>query len=138
MKITHCPQCGCDLRDPANDGRAEMWRIRVRLYDTSVSNSDPMAGADSDWGRPADAPGETVVRGLASVFKAAVEAAESYHGLGLYGLGPEVQELKVRGIRPTLSRNKGRGVMRIPYGTASLAAERYLARVDILKEETAK
>ncbi len=97
-----------------------------------------MRGADSDDGTEPDQPGAAVVRGLWKVASEAVEAAHSYHGEACRGLGTDMVEKKIRGLRPTLSRNQGRATIRIPYDTLDSfqdrpGTERYLIRVDIEK-----
>ena len=141
-KLTTCPHCGGDLAG-MDDGRAGWWRFRVRLYDMEANRAEPMRDADSDGGLEPDQPGATMVRGLWKVASEAVEAAHSYHGEACRGLSMEDMEKKIRGLRPTLSRNNGRATMRIPYDLLASfqdrpGSERYLIRVDIEKVEDSK
>jgi len=140
-RITSCPHCGADLAGQL-DGRAESWRYRTRLYDMEVNPDEPIADSDSDL--PADKPGAGVIRGLWRVLSDAATAAADFHGGQLLrGLEPVEQERKLRGIRPTLSRNKGRACFRIGYDTPASWRDdpnrepRYLLRIDVLKETEA-
>jgi hypothetical protein len=137
-KLSNCPHCGGDLLG-AVDGRAEWWSFRVRLYDMNLNRAEPMPGADSDGDLEADQPGKEVARGLWKVAHEAAAAAGGYHGCALRGLTGDVLERKVRGLRPTLSRNAGRATMRIAYDTMESFSgegnERYMIRVDIAKAE---
>lgn len=137
-KLTSCPHCGGDLSGTA-DGRAGWWHFRARLYDMQVNQTEPMPGADSDLELEPDQPGAEIVRGLWKVAHEAAAAAGGYHGTTLRGLSSEVLEKKIRGLRPTLSRNNGRATMRIPYDTPDSftadGAERYMIRIDILKAD---
>jgi hypothetical protein len=138
-KLTSCPNCGTDLAGH-DDGRTGAWRFRVRLYDMDVNPDEPMPGADSDAQQAADQPGATVARGLWKVAGEAAEAAQSYHGASCLGMSMDELDKKIRGLRPTLSRNKGRGTMRVQYDTQASFnlrpdhTPRYLARVDIVRE----
>lgn len=140
-KLATCPHCGGDLTG-ASDGRAGWWRFRVRLYDMHVNQMEPIADSDSDL--EADQPGREMVRGLWKVAQEAAVAAGQFHKETLRGITGEALEKKVRGLRPTLSRNNGKATMRIPYDTLDSfkdqpGAERYLIRVDVLKvEESAR
>jgi hypothetical protein len=134
-----CPHCGGDLSGQ-DDGRAGTWRYRVRLYDMEVNPDEPMVDSDADLAP--DKPGRETIRGLWRVLTdTATAAAEHHGGQQLRGLGPQDQERKLRGIRPTLSRNKGRATFRIGYDTPASWRDnpnhepRYLARVDVLKEQ---
>lgn len=136
-KLTNCPNCGCDLEGAA-DGRATRWRIRVRLYDMHSDSNEPMV--DSDPSLEPDQPGDTVVYGLWKVISETYEAVQSWHEEPCVGLDDETRERKERGIRPTLSRNKGRGTIRIEYDTKesfnpSGRTPRYLARCDIVRAD---
>lgn len=138
---TQCPNCGADLAGQL-DGRAGWWSYRVRLYDMEVAPDEPMA--DSDAGLAADLPGADRIRGLWKVLSEAATAAMDFHATTtLHGFSQDDQERKLRGIRPTLSRNRGRATIRVQYdldtslSTAPDHTPRYLARIDILKlEET--
>lgn len=136
-KLTACPHCGGDLTDLA-DGRAGWWSFRVRLYDMTVNRAEPICDSDAD--READQPGAEVVRGMWKVAHEAAEAAAQWHGSVLRGVSDAVLEKKIRGLRPTLSRNNGRATMRIPYDTLESFqdkpdTERYMIRVDILRAD---
>jgi hypothetical protein len=136
-KLVTCPHCGGDLVG-MDDGRAGYWRFRVRLYDMQANRTEPMRGADSDEGLEPDQPGSTVARGLWKVASEGMEAAHSYHGQACRGLSQETLERKIRGLRPTLSRNQGRATMRIPYDLLDSfqdrpGSERYLIRIDVEK-----
>ena len=136
-KITTCPHCGGDLTNAA-DGRAGWWSFRVRLYDMNLNRAEPFVDSDADL--EPDEPGREIVRGLWRVAHDAAEAAAQYHQEPLRGINAETLERKVRGLRPTLSRNKGRATMRIEYDTLDSfqdqpGTERYMIRVDILKAE---
>lgn len=136
-KLTTCPHCNGDLTG-ASDGRAGWWRFRVRLYDMQVNRAEPIADSDGDL--EADQPGREVVRGLWKVAQMAAEVAGQWHQEPLRGLTGEDLERKVRGLRPTLSRNSGKATMRIEYDTRDSfqdqpGTERYLIRVDVLKAE---
>jgi hypothetical protein len=140
-RLTTCPHCGGDLSGQ-DDGRAGVWRYRTRLYDMEVNPDEPMV--DSDAGLPADKPGADTMRGLWRVLSDSVVAATEHHGGQLLrGLEPVEQERKLRGIRPTLSRNKGRACFRIGYDTPASWRDdpnrqpRYLLRIDVLKETEA-
>lgn len=137
--LTACPNCGADLAGQL-DGRAGWWSYRVRLYDMETAPHDPIA--DSDAGLAADLPGADRIRGLWKVLSEAATAAMDFHATTtLHGFSQDDQERKLRGIRPTLSRNRGRATIRVPYDTnASHTAApghtpRYLARIDILRLE---
>lgn len=139
-KITTCPYCAGDLTG-ADDGRAGWWSFRVRLYDMQMNRAEPIADSDGDL--EPDQPGREVVRGLWKVAHEAALVAGQWHGEPLRGLTGADLERKVRGLRPTLSRNKGRATMRIEYDTLESfqdvpGTERYLIRVDVLKAELPK
>lgn len=136
-KLTTCPGCGMDLTS-VDDGRAGWWRFRLRIYDQRLDSSTPIV--DSDPALPVDAPGEELVRGLWKLVTDAAAAAHDFHGPGeLIGMTQQNLEKKIRGIRPTLSRCEGRATMRIEYDTEesyhAFKPPRFLARIDILKEE---
>jgi hypothetical protein len=135
--LATCPHCHGDLQGQL-DGRAGWWLFRVRLYDMHVDPDEPIA--DSDSGLSPDKPGATQVRGLWKVLSEAAAGASDFHnGATLRGWSAEDQERKLRGIRPTLSRNGGRASLRVQYDTEASVTDardhtpRYLARVDILK-----
>lgn len=142
--LTICPHCGGDLEGQF-DGRADFWHARLRLYDMEVNPDDPMPGADSDAGLSPDKPGATQIRGLWKVLSNAATQAADYHAnfLGepatLRGFDTDTLDRKLRGIRSTLSRNRGRACFRIEYDTADSfrpdpeRKPRYLARVDVVK-----
>lgn len=137
--MTACPHCGGDL-DGQLDGRASWWLFRVRLYDMHVNPDEPIADSDADLSP--EKPGASRTRGLWKVLSESAAATSEHHnGATLRGWSQEDQDRKLRGIRPTLSRNGGRGTFRIQYDTAASWHEapdhtpRYLARVDILKTD---
>lgn len=136
-KLALCPHCGGDLAG-ADDGRAGWWSFRVRLYDMELNRTEPMVDSDADL--EPDQPGAETVRGLWKVAHESALAAGEFHGCALRGLSGEVLERKVRGLRPTLSRNNGKATMRVPYDTAETFTaegdERYLMRVDIAKVDS--
>lgn len=136
--VTHCPHCGGDL-DGATDGRATVWRYRLRLYDMWQQPDTPMPGADSAPDREQDQDGEDVMIGLPALMTLVAAQSVAYHDAQLIGMGHHDLERKIRGIRPTLSRRGGRATIRIEYDTLASFSEatdhspRYLARVDIVK-----
>lgn len=139
--LATCPHCHGDLNGQL-DGRAQWWLFRVRLYDMHVNPDEPIA--DSDANLSADLPGATQVRGLWKVLSEAAAGAADYHAPAtLRGWTAEDQERKLRGIRPTLSRNRGRASLRVQYDTEASVTDardhtpRYLARIDILKTDGA-
>lgn len=139
-RLATCPHCGGDLAG-ASDGRATWWSFRVRLYDMNLNRAEPIADSDGDL--EADQPGREVVRGLWKVAHEAALVAGQWHKEPLRGLSGDVLEKKVRGLRPTLSRNNGRATMRVPYDTAESfqdvpGTERYLIRVDVLSVKDPK
>lgn len=140
--LTHCPACHVNL-DAARselDGRTKAYRTRLRLYDTHApSADDPMAGADSAEGYPADHPGVDTVRGTPTALTEASALAHAYHTCGLHGLDHETLERKGRNLRTDMTRNGGWAVVRLPYDTAESFTEgrqppRYLLRLDIRRE----
>lgn len=132
----------------AVDGRAEQWRVRVRLYRTDRMNEPE---ADSDPDAAADAPGTEVVHGLPGVATHLAQLATHFHGSLPAGLEDATLRHRLKSLRPTLSRNGGHGVWRVPYqvevgrGVAVLRAngfppeiglQDWLARVDVQREAT--
>ncbi len=111
------------------DGRANKWRVRVRLY-ASDKPSDAVADTDPDL-RP-DAQGSEVVSGLPAVASFVAEVAQGWHGESCVGLDGPTMRHKIKGLRPTLSRRGGNAVWRLPYRTAE---REWLARVDIERVE---
>jgi hypothetical protein len=122
-----------------HDARAARWRCRFRLYETAKGkDADPEA--DSDPELPPDAPGVEIIAGLPAVGTALVELARAYHdGAQLSGLSPEHLAKGLRGLRPTLSRNKGVATWRMNYDTTDTfkagspvtRTRGWLARVDV-------
>lgn len=136
-RLSTCPHCGFDL-EGADDGRAGWWKFRVRLYDMSRADDEPMADSDSE--KDADQPGGEVARGLWKVMLETARAAVTWHqGEVLRGMGNSDLERKIRGIRATLSRRKGQATIRMEYDTLDSFSDatdhtpRYLARVDVVK-----
>lgn len=119
------------------DSRAAYWRCRFRLYRQDQPD-EPQA--DSDPERAADLPGTQIIRGLPAVATELLTLASAFHGTGLLqGLTGEVLRHSLRGLRPTLSRNRGRAAWRLPYDTFETftdgAKKRgWIARVDIVRE----
>lgn len=122
-----CPQCGTPQPTQAErDGRAAWWRVRVRLY-AKTKQDEPVG--DSDPERPPDAAGSLVVHGLPAVAAELTGLAELYHSETIADLSDAVLRHRLKSLRPTLSRNKGEAVWRVPYATAD--TREWLARVDI-------
>ena len=111
----------------AMDGRTSRWRARVRLYRSS-NLSEPDADSDNDL--PAEQPGTTICAGLPAVADNLAWVASAHHGQPCIGLDPATLRHRLKSLRPTLSRNKGRAAWRVPYRTAD---GEWMARVDVLK-----
>jgi hypothetical protein len=112
------------------DGRANNWRVRVRLYAADRPND---VIADSDPNSRPDAAGNDVVNGLPAVAELVATLAQAWHGTPCVGLDSATLRHKLKGLRPTLSRRGGNATWRLDYRTAVSA---YLARVDIQREES--
>lgn len=131
-----CANCGWDL-EGANDGRAALWRFRFGIYDMWHDDTHPIADSAGDLEQDQD--GIDFAAGLPALMLQISAAAVAFHDSQLPGMGHQDLERKIRGIRPTLSRKGGRGVVRIEYDTKATFSEasdhspRYLARVDIVK-----
>lgn len=137
MKTLECPECGAHFTAAELDGRAAWWRIRVRIYDMRQGD-EPRA--DSDPELSPEKPGALVVRGMPAVTETFAEMARAFHGeTSLIGAGPEDLARKVKAFRPTLSRNKQRGTLRISYDTQDTHSltdrpAAWIARIDIQQE----
>lgn len=124
-------------RGSVMDSRTARWRCRFRIYDAQHMD-EPVA--DSDDELPPDRPGTMLIHGLPNVAVELRALAQGFHGsAALVGLSREELDRRLRGLRPTISRNKGRGVWRVPYDTLETFNERslrrgWLMRVDILRE----
>lgn len=120
------------------DGRAVKWRCRFRIYDQRKGR-DAAPEADSEYPAEADQPGTWIITSLPAVCSEAAAMARQLHpGGALLGLGAENLAKVLRGFRPTLSRNNGRGTMRFYYDNFESFKDdgnpAYLIRVDIEKE----
>lgn len=119
----------------AMDSRTAKWRCRFTIYNVNYMDE---AQADSDADLPLGQPGSTVIAGLPNVAAEAAELARHFHsGLKLHSLGTEDLAKGLRGLRPTLSRGRGKGTWRINYETTD-ALDRFtkwLMRVDIIRED---
>lgn len=111
------------------DGRQAHWRIRVRLF---ASGNMDEAVADSDADLPADSPGTTVLAGLPGVAEHLGALVANYHGAPGAGLDTASMAHRLKGLRPTLSRNKGKATWRVGY---EVPQGEFVARVDILRED---
>lgn len=114
------------------DGRAAMWRVRIRLY---RENDPDTLQADSDPDLSPDLPGTMVIDGLPKVGQALHRIAFLYHSQeggdpALQGLDSESLKQRIKSLRPTLSRRGGSATWRVPY---VVRAERWIARVDVCK-----
>lgn len=120
------------------DSRMALWRCRFRIYD-SQHMDDPIA--DSDDEMPPDQPGSMVIAGLPNVAGEVTALATTFHKSGqMVGLDTSSLDRGLRGLRPTLSRNKGKATWRVWYDTLETFNERsqkrgWLMRVDIIREE---
>ena len=132
MNTYICPACGVTMTPAVleHDGRSAAWRARVRLYDLAKPNEPE---ADSDPDLPADQPGESVFQGLPGVAAYLTACGLAHHGEAYAGLDNEVLRHRLKGLRPTLSRNAGHGVWRVPYTTPGGP---WMARVDIQRVTT--
>ena len=138
--VTACPQCG--YAAPAEpDGRNAQWRVRVRLFRDGMDKPE----ADSDPERPAGEVGDTVLRGLPAVAEHVQGLAWDFHQPigtvrmvwvapeGLKGLESSTLLHRLKSLRPTLSRNQGRAVWRVPY---TVAGAEWRADVDVQRVNT--
>ncbi len=141
--LTKCPHCGGNLEGMA-DGRAVWWRYRVRLFDNHAPGvkgaRDPIA--DSAEGHHPDAPGVDIGRGTRTILGLTAIAATEFHGgQVLLGMDGATLDMKERGIRSTIYRNKDHATVRIPYDTRESWSEskehkpRYQARVDLVRAD---
>lgn len=122
-----CPACGQALTT-APDGRAQNWRIRVRLYD-SAHGEEPVG--DSDAELAAGEPGARVLNGLPAVALAVADDVAGFHERETVpGMTCEELVHRLKSLRPTLSRRGGNAVWRLHYQTDGL---HMLARVDVEK-----
>ncbi len=131
--MTTCPECGATLPPeylPTRDMRAVHWRARVRLY--PEGSSEP--AADTDAEAEPGAPGAKLYLGLPAIAEDLAALAAWFHQADTPGLGHTILLHRLKSIRPTLARNAGRGVWRVPYIVTGAGA--WIARVDIQREET--
>lgn len=116
------------------DNRAKMWRCRFRIYDAQRAD-DVVADTDDDL--PADAPGTAIIAGLPNVAVEAALIAKTFHddcGHGtVYKMTESDLARGLRGLRPTLHRNGGKGRWSINYTTGPINRP-WLMRIDIVKE----
>lgn len=137
---THCPNCGTAIAGSLeHDKRAVQWRCRIRLYDMTAGD-EPQA--DSDPELDAGAMGTVLCAGLKGVADTVIQMAALFHGTPmLKGLDTATLDAKIPGLRPTLSRNEGKAVWRLPYDTlrtwdeSGRRAPGWLARVDLERVE---
>ena len=134
---THCPTCNRPLPLPPDqmppDNRAVAWRLRLRLYATDDTATEPVADSDPDL--PPDQSGTIICRGLPAVADYLRDTATAFHtgaddhpGLTITGLDSATLAHRIKGLRPTLSRRGGNAVFRVAYGTPG---HEWLARIDI-------
>lgn len=110
------------------DGRAALWRARLRLY-RAADNREPVA--DSDAGKDAGQAGETLHLTLPALCHWISELASNYHGTPLIGMDPRTLKSKERTVRTQMSlRKDGTGVLTIDYRSQD---EDMIARCDIVR-----
>lgn len=128
----------------AMDGRAQQWRVRIRLYNMANQN-EPEADTDAD--HAADYPGEMVIAGLPGVAAELAVLTQAFHGVACQGMDVETLKHRLKSLRPTLSRRRVAGhndaVWRVPYKVLTADAFGgdnreldWLARVDVIRETT--
>ena len=119
------------------DGRAHMWRARLRLYDYSRPLDEPEA--DSDEPLTPDRPGETVHRGLPAVISWIAELASKYHGAPCAGLDSMSLRRKLKTLRTMMAyRKDGTGTLRADYQVLENGCIRHmLARCDVQRADGA-
>ncbi len=116
-----------------HDGRARIWRVRLRLYDYATGLIEPVA--DSDEGLEPHMPGETQIRGLAGVVDWIRELACNFHGVACTGLDKRALRGKIGNLRTMMAnRGDGTGVIRADYQVMVGETQRHmLARCDVQK-----
>lgn len=127
--------------DPDKDGRAATWLCRFRIYSDRDAFIEPLA--DSDDELDAGAAGTTRIKGLRAVADYAVQIAGLFHDNPgpLVGLDGDTLDMKVNGLRPTLSRRGGNAVWRLYYNTPRSVKPSdprhfaYLIRIDLERAE---
>lgn len=118
------------------DGRAQRWRVRVRLYNAARMDEPE---ADSDPDLAPERNGATILAGLPAVADHLAALASGFHKQACAGLDAATLRHKLKSLRPTISRRGGDAVWRVPYrvfqaGDAFHGESReqdWLARVDV-------
>jgi hypothetical protein len=141
IRVALAPTRTQQRADPAKDGRAATWLCRFRIYSDLDNFAEPIADSDDDL--EPGAPGTTLVKGLRAVADYGVQLAVAFHNVGmLSGLDDDTLDMKVNGLRPTLSRRGGNAVWRLQYNTPNSMKpgdprhKCYLLRIDIERAET--
>lgn len=121
------------------DGRAALWRVRLRFYDMAGDLQQPLA--DSDPTLDGDQPGAVVLSSLNNVMSWIAEMATAYHGGPCAGMHSEALARPLRALRTQLSnRRDGTGTMKVRYtalhhGSFGAVSEKHmLARCDVVRE----
>lgn len=113
------------------DGRACLWRARLRLYVHDDPGNEPVADSDPDY--PPEAAGTTVHQSLPRLVTWIVELASAYHKAPMAGLDEHTMQRRLRSFRTQLShRRDGTGVMRTEY---TVNDRWYIMRCDVEKVE---
>ena len=122
-----------DLLDPPTnrpDQRTSPRLIRIRLYRRGAEEPAADSEMQGDHTAPPDAPGSWVVHGLPEVAHALATTAAAFHTNDpITGLDRATLLHRIKALRPTLSRNGGTAVWRVPY---AVDGANWDARVDVV------
>lgn len=114
-KITH----GIDY---VPDGRAALWRVRLKIYRGLPGDRAELLG-DTDDGKRLTETGATLLHGLPAVAAWTWDLIQTYHaGRTIEGLSPEALRHRLRTLRVALSKQGCDCVWRLPYTLAPVVA----------------